>query len=258
MRLRSTLLGLCLVGLLSARAQAQTLSEVFAQANRAAAKGDLSAAIQGYEQLLESGVDDPDLSFNLATSHAKAGHYAQAIRYFEHALALAPGDDAARRDLEKARQALGQKLATKTGEAVVATRPPLTEALFASFRAQSLALALLCAAWLLTLCLFALDRTRAEAARLSLGIVSALSVVVMAVSGLGLGVKTDWGKPGRRALVIRDEAPLREGPDEHAESSQSLREGTAVRVLSREQGFVEVELAGARRGFLAAADVGEI
>jgi len=240
------------------KAQAQTLSNVFSEANRASAKGDFEQAIAGYERLLESGVDDPDVSFNLATTHAKAGHFGQAIRHFEHTLLLDPSDDAARRDLEKARKALGQKLAGKTGEAVIETRPPLMEALFSGFRSQTLALALLCAAWLLTLCLFSLDRIRGEAARLSLGIAAALSVAVIAISVLGLGVKLDWGRSGERALVIRDEAKLHEGPDQNAQVSQTLREGTPVRVLSREQSFVEVELPGARRGFLSAADVGDI
>lgn len=243
---------------LASNASAQTLKDSFAAANRASAKGDFARAIAGYEQLLESGVDDRDVTFNLATTHAKAGQFGQAIRYFERTLLLDPSDEPARADLEKAQKALGQKLASKTGEAVVATRPPLTEALFASLRAQSLALALLCSAWLLTLCLFVLDRTRAEAARLSLGIASALSIAVMAISAVGLGVKSDWGKPGRRALVIHDEAKLREGPDDHAQVSQTLREGTPVRVLQRDPAFVEIELPSSRRGFLAASDVGEI
>lgn len=259
MRIALIAISLSVLGVLSAsRARAETLRDTFAAANRASAKGEFPLAIEGYERLLESGVDDPDVMFNLATTHAKAGHFGQAIRHFERTLLLSPSDDMARRDLEKAQKALGQKLASKTGEAVVATRPPLTEALFAPFRSQTLALSLLCAAWLLTMCLFALDRARTEASRLSLGIVAAVGVAGMALSATGLGVKSDWGKPGHRAIVIRDEAKMREGPDDHAVVSETLREGTLVRVLEREHAFVEIELLGARRGFVAAADVGEI
>lgn len=239
-------------------ARAETLEDVFAAANRASARGDFDAAIMGYEKLREAGVEDPDVSFNLATSHAKAGHYGQAIRFYERALRLDPGDKTTRANLEKARQALGQKLASKTGEATVATRPPLTEAVYAAFSLDTLALGLLCSAWLLTLSLFALDRTRVEALRLGLGILASLSVVLAAISGVGLGVKTDWGAEGARAIVIRDDVPLREGPDEAATSNLRLPEGTPVRTLGRERAFVEVELSSDRRGYLLASDVGEI
>ena len=260
--LRRTRRALALVLLLSSLwptlTRAETLTNVFEQANRACAKGDFAAAIAGYEQLREAGVDDPDLSYNLGTAHAKAGHYGQAIRYFEHTLTLAPRDPAARKNLEQARQALGQKLASKTGEATVATRPPLTEAMYAAFSVDTLSLSLLSAAWLLTLCLFALGRTRTEALRLGLGILAAVSVAVAAIASFGLGVKTDWGAPGRRAIVIHDDVALREGPDQAAASSLRLREGTQVRSLGRERDFVEVELSGDRRGYLPASDVGEI
>ncbi len=251
-------LGLCLATFLPASAQAETLADVFAGATRASAKAEYATAIAGYEQLRTAGVDDPDVSYNLAIAHAKAGHLGHAIRNFEHALTLAPRDITIRKDLEKARQALGQKLATKTGEATIATRPPLTEAMFSAFTVDALALALLSAAWMLTLCLFALQRTRAEALRLGLGIFAALSVAVAALAGMGLGVKSDWGAAGRRAIVLNDDVALRDGPDESAASSVRLREGTEVRALGRERAFVEVELSSDRRGYLIASDVGEI
>jgi tetratricopeptide (TPR) repeat protein len=258
-RMRSALALVVLMSSLApAFSRAETLNDVFAEANRACARRDFAAAIAGYEQLREAGVDDPDLSYNLGTAHAKAGHYGQAIRHFEHALTLAPGDPAVRKHLEQARQALGHKLASKTGEATVATRPPLTEAMFSTFSADTLALSLLSATWLLTLCLFALGRTRTEALRLGLGICAAVSVAVAAIASFGLGVKSDWGAPGRRAIVIHDDVPLREGPDQAAASSLRLREGTQVRSLGRERDFVEIELSGDRRGYLPASDVGEI
>jgi len=239
-------------------ARADSLAGVFARGNRAYAKGDYPAAIAAYDELIEAGVDDPHVSYNLGTAHAKAKHYGQAIRYFEQSLKLEPGDGEVRRSLDKARQALGQKLATKTGEAVVSTRPPMTEALFAAFRVDSLAILLLSAVWLLTGCLFGLRRTHTEALRLGLGILGALSVVTAAVAGVGLGVKTDWGAEGKRAIVIKDEVALRDGPDEGAQSSLILREGTPVRVLHRERSFVEVGVGSDRRGYLPASDVGEI
>ena len=54
-----------------------------------------------------------------------------------------------------------------------------------------------------------------------------------------------------------DRAALREGPDEMARLARELPEGSSVRILGREAGFMHVRL-GEREGYLLPADVGEI
>jgi tetratricopeptide (TPR) repeat protein len=249
-----------LVGLwlFAATAHAEsTLADTFERGNRAFARGDHAAAVEAYQTLLESGVDDPDVSFNLASAHGALGHYGQAIRYFAHTLTLRPSDDAARAGEKRAREALGQRQALESGEAIVAERPPLGEALFGRLTSDALAIVLLAGIWLFCAVAAALFYVRAEALRLSLGIAAALSLAVSLAAGLGLSVKTDRDSEGARAIVLSEHAALREGPDELARLSRELPEGTSVHVMSREGAYARVRV-GEREGYMRAADVGEI
>lgn len=60
-----------------------SLTEIFESSNVAASRGDYANAIAGYGKLIEAGVHDPDVYFNLATSLAQSGDYPRAILNYE-------------------------------------------------------------------------------------------------------------------------------------------------------------------------------
>jgi len=242
----------------SSHALADSLADLLVNGNAAYARGDYAAAVADYETLVESGVVDPTVAYNLGNAHGSLGHYGQAIRYFEQTLTLAPGDDAAEQNLKLARDALGERQAKERGEALVADRPPLSRALFSHVSKDALAGALLTSTWICSLALLALLFSRAEGLRLSLGISASVFVLLALVSGFGLWAKDDFGAPGRRAIVVQDRAALREGPDLAARRSGELSEGETVRVLGKEGPFARVQVAKGVEGFVEAAAVGEI
>ena len=238
--------------------RADSLTETFTRGNDAFAQGRYEGAIEAYETLLDAGVSDPDVAYNLATAYARLGQYGQAIRFYERALRLAPRDDQARAGLRNARRALGQRQASDKGEAIVATRPPLTAALFEKVTAGELAGVLLAAMWLLTACLAALRRVHGETTRLTVGIAGSVCALLVVVAGLGLGIKTHWGAEGEPAIVLREGAPLREGPDDRATERERLPEGARVRALSRERQYFRVETPSGVVAYMHADDVGPI
>jgi tetratricopeptide (TPR) repeat protein len=239
-------------------ARADSLAETFERGNAAFARGDYAVAIGAYQTLREAGVDDADVSFNRAISHARLGQYGHALQFLEHTLMLAPRDTEASTTLTRVRQALGQRQASVSGEAIVATRPPIIEAIFAKVTASELAATLLLGAWALVICLGALRWLRKEAERLAMGIAAGLSALLAVAGGLGLGAKTDWGAEGRRALVVSEAAPVREGPDEHATLREELPEGARIRTFGRVREFVRVETPSGVSAYMRATDVGEI
>lgn len=247
-------------------ARADSLSALFSRGNAAFARGEYAEAVNAYEALLESGVDDPDVTFNLASAYGAQAEYGQAIRYFERTLQLAPRDEQARAALQKARDTLGERQAQAHGEAIVVDRPPLTEAVFSSFTADTLAWTLLATIWLAVGLLLVLRRLRAhardhthgEALSLGLGIAAALSFALALATALGLGAKADWGRDGRRAVVLREDTALREGPDDRARLGAELVEGEAVRVLAREGLFTRIVARGDQAGYVRSDAVGEI
>lgn len=253
----AVLLGLAL---LCPPARGDSLQATFERGNRAFAAGDYGRAIAEYEALLELGVDDPDVTFNLASAYGQLGRYGQAIRYFERTLLLAPSDAGARQGLKQARTTLGERQAKLRGEAIVAERPALSTALFAGVHSDALAWLLLIASWLGAGAGMVLLWSRREAVRLGFGIALTVAVLTAAVAGFGLAAKAEFGAEGRRAVVIAEDAPLRNAPDEAAQLLGELPEGTYVRRLSGSAayGFVRVRLGQGQEGFVRSDHVGEI
>jgi hypothetical protein len=242
----------------STTTRADSLRDVFARGNAAYARGDYAGAVKEYEALNDAGLDDPDLAFNLASAYGTLGKYGQAIRYFERSLRLSPGDAQARAGLKAARDALGEKQAQQTGEAIVVDRPPLTEAVFSQLSEATLSVLLLVSLWLASGLLIALPYVKLEGARLGIGIASAALFSLSLVSALGVGAKASFGRAGARAVIVGETAAIREGPDERARLLGELVEGESVRVLGREGSFARVLMRGEREAYVRAGDVGEI
>lgn len=256
--MRRMLVAAALPLVLAASARADSLADTFARANAAYARGAYEQAVDEYQTLIDARVADPAVTYNLASAHARQGHYGQAIRYYERTLLLAPGDDSAEQALKLVRDALGEQQARERGEAIVAERPPLSSALFAGLHADTWAWLLLVSSWLACGAVLAMARARAEAQRIALGITSSVFFVLGAISGFGLWAKSDFGAEGTRAIVIQDRAALREGPDEAARMASELSEGEAVRILATDSRFAHIRLGRGGEGFVAKAAVGEI
>jgi hypothetical protein len=239
-------------------AQAQQHSQIFTSANEAYFRGRYADAVQGYRTLVESGFEDPDVTFNLATAYARQRRYGHAIRWFERTLVLRPGDEGAEQGLASARAALGRRRAEAQGEALVATRPPLGEALVGPFSESFLAWLVLGLDVVLFGILIAFRRTRREDARLALGIVAPIAGVLLVLAVAGLAVRSGAFEDGHPAVVLRENAPLHEGPDARARHRGRAVEGERARILAREGRWVRVRIGTDREGWMAAPDVGAI
>jgi tetratricopeptide (TPR) repeat protein len=243
---------------LSSTANAQRTDAIFDRANQAYFRGDFGEAVAGYELLVESGVDDPDVSYNLATANARLGRWGHAIRWYEHALRLSPGDDDAERGLTIARAALGRQRADRDGEATVQMRPSFAQALVRPFSENTLAWLVLFTSFAFFGTLIARRFTRRETPRLALGIAIPLTGLLLALAAVGLVEKTGAFTDGERAIVLAEDAEVREGPDHRARTRTSALEGEAARIVDRHGDWVHVTLPGGREGWMDASDVGAI
>jgi tetratricopeptide (TPR) repeat protein len=66
--------------------------ETFERANQLYLAGNYTAATSLYEQLVDKGVTNPDLFFNLANTYSQTGSSEQAAEYYARAAELAPRD----------------------------------------------------------------------------------------------------------------------------------------------------------------------
>lgn len=241
--------------LVPALASAQdTLAGSFAEANAAYARGEHEVAARGYERLIESGVEDADVFFDLGLSYARLGRHGRAIAAFERALSVRPGDAEALAALEASRGILGRRRAEREGEAYVDAGPPTLEGLYGWASENTLAILLLFFEALLVLALGALFFVKAERPRIALGIVAPISALGLAFAAVGLSARTGALDPGAAAIVVREGAPLREGPSSDASVRHEALEGERVYVTAEDGDFARVQ-AGARAGWIAASDL---
>lgn len=241
-----------------AAAPAQSLDRIFSAGNEAYFRGDFRHAVEHYERLVAAGVHDPDVYFNLATARARAGQLGHAVLYFERCLWLRPGDELAEQGLQAARAALGKRRVEREGEATLKTRPPLAEALVARLDADVLAWALLVLDALFFGGLLVRSRARRDGVLLGLTIALPLIALLGLATAAGLLLKTQIWAEGEAAIVLRDGAELREGPDAHAQVRARAHEGQDARVLRREGGFARVQLSQGDRGWINYKDLARI
>jgi tetratricopeptide (TPR) repeat protein len=245
--------------LAAAPARADTQRRIFERAGEAFARGDYDGAARLYEELVAQGIDDPDVTYDLALAHARRGAHGRAIRWFERTLRLRPGDDDARRGIAASQAALGARRAQQEGEAVVPARPPFREAAVAAVHEDTLAMAVLALDALFFALLAVWRLAPREAARLGAAIGAALSGLLLVFAGLGLLQKRGAFDDGAPGVVVAEDVPLRDAPDPRAAHRGYAREGERARILARDGSWMRVRVPGGREGWaLAEREVGAI
>lgn len=254
-RIAGAVLAMLLFGATSA--QAQPLQSLFETANDHAFGDRPEEATRAYERLIDAGVADPDVEFNLATVHAQRGRYGAAIRHFERALRLAPGDEGARRGLDDARRVLADRRAAAEGEAEIDEGGGFGDALVRPFSEAQLAWAVLILEILLIVAVVARMRVSGSGAKLGTTLVAVLLTLLFVGSASALMIERGAFREGRDAIVLRDQVPIRNAPHPQGRELGEAREGDWARVLDRDEGFVHVRLS-TREGWVEADAVGEI
>lgn len=240
---------------LAAPASAQRLEDTFASANDAAIRGDHAEAQAGYEALEEAGVLDPDVAFDLATVHAQQGHYGEAIRYFERALALRPGDPDAEAGLTGARRVLADRLAAEEGEVELAEHSSLGQALVRGLGEGALAWTFVIV-WLAFFVAAAGWRLLRGRARVVSAVATVLLLAAVVGDGFLLATKRGVFRAGEPGIVVGARAQVLEGPDPRARVRHRLLEGQRVEVVGREPGYVRVRGPRGERGWVPEGEVG--
>lgn len=239
-------------------AHADSLEEIFARANAAYFRGDYDDAARDYQQLVDLGVVDADVTYNLGSAEARRGRYGAAVQFFERTLWLRPGDSDAHAGLEAARAALGRQRAERMGEAEVDTAPPLSEALFGGIGRDALAVITIVAELGLFGALIALLFVRKESARLALGIAAPSFLVLGLVVGTGWALRSGALEEGDPGVVLVEPGALREGPDENAQERHRVHEGDRAWILARDRGWARVRVPEAGEGWISLDDIGSV
>lgn len=216
---------------------------LFEQGNQAYAAGDYAAARDAYEQLVKAGSSNPAVFLNLGHADYRLGSEVTAAINYRRALALDPGNSAARSSLE---HVLG-----KLGVPAPGLGAPEIVGKYVSFDLLALlgSLSFWAGALLLVFALFSAVR------RAGLAV---LGVLVM-VAGATL-VAISWAGDSRIAMaqtsiVVGDAADARSTPTDNGQKLADLPVGTPVRVIAARDDWSLVRLPVGVDGYVRTASL---
>jgi tetratricopeptide (TPR) repeat protein len=210
--------------------------------------------VAGYRTLVDAGVRDPDVFFNLGTAFGQSGDYPRAILNYERALELRPNDDQTQENLRNAERRLEEGRAEAEGEATIQRRSSIGDAVYGGFTEDALAYALLLANLVFFGSLGWAWRSRTRSGGLIATLVVAGAVLVF--TGLGISVKAGAFRDGPRAVALDDRVVLREGPDAHAQARGEARGGDRAEVVDADRDFVKLRVVSGLEGWTPAGAVG--
>jgi tetratricopeptide (TPR) repeat protein len=228
---------------------------LFREGNEAYAAKDFETAVEKFSQIVEAGIRDGAVEFNLANAWFRSGNLGRAILHYERAARLLPRNSDVRQNLRIARK--------QTEDLAVEEQ---TNAVGRFFR--DIAFSLTPNEWvsLLSLFLFSLGgvlviRTfvRGETARRRLRHAAVILAAAFLCSAASVGAH--WYRLRQPDAVVLDpevELYAEPSPQPGDKHLFLLHEGTVVRVLREEGGWVLVRYGPGMRGFCPRDALAEI
>jgi hypothetical protein len=250
---RAALGALLVVALGVGAARADRRDDAWRLGNEAYLHGDYAAAVTAYESLDSQGVVSGDLYFNLGDAYFRKGDLGRAIWSFERAVALDPGDEDARFNLDQARKlAAGRTQDRLQGEghepawirAVTAISPGLLTIVFVVLYVGTF------------VGLVFWRRAREDLRATTAAVASVLAVGALLTGALIFGrgqlERTPFG------VVLPDAVAVKEGADVNYRTSFDVHAGLRVRIVERDQDWLRIRLGNGLEGWVRAGDVGKL
>ncbi len=234
---------------------AKKLLTHFSRGNQAYLDGDYATAVGEYRKVLEAGVDNPDLDFNLANAYFRSGNKGLAVLFYEKVLLMNPGDSAVASNLAMVRKELVDRVVMPKEGAV---GEPLWHGFVRGVAVDRLTWMFL-SFYLLTFIL-AIGRrlARRESSRRLLFWINIPVLTLTLVFGLLFSSRVYIQEKVHHGIVVAATSSLREGPEHSAKVLMEVHEGLKVRLLSEISEYNRVRLANGVEGFIRSSQIGAI
>ena len=247
--------------------RADDVGVIFNDANTLYKEGDYEGAIERYVELVDGGVVDKNLYYNLANAYYKNNNLGKAVLFYERAIRLAPREKDARENLELVRTQLKDKQFVKQQNRVMAFFVVLHNKL------STTEMSVFASVCYIVLCLLATLYILRDSAGLQsfyrrVSIVSpgrlmglnfsqdlllaiAIVSILFATSAFSAYKKVDKELSRSEAVVVVEEIPVFSSPTEDATLQFRIHEGTLVTVRDERSGWYRIQLPGGLSGWVA-------
>ncbi len=233
-------------------AQKTDVSGLFQNANLAYDQGEYEKAIQLYQKIIQSGVRNARLYYNLGNAHFRNKEKGLAILSYKKALKLNPRDEDTKINLSFVNLFTIDKIEKKNS--------PLISKLFFSIRnlatldEWTLFASGLYFLGMIFLILFVLTR-KAKGGFLTLIF---FFLILFLLACIFLGSKIYSETVIKRGIVVVPESEVRSGPGEDYTLQFNVHEGLEFLIKGEKEGWYLISLPTSARGWLKAEDGGVI
>jgi tetratricopeptide (TPR) repeat protein len=228
---------------------------IFRRGNEAYFHGRYQEAIDAYEQVAALGVRSADLYYNLGNAYFKGNQLGPAIFNYERTLDLDPQQDDAQFNLKAAREQAQKKGEDKL---VGAEATPMWQRAVQPYTIGFLGWSFLGIYAALFLVMIVLHFVPPGFLRVGLWASFAFLMIGTVLSGASLGARLYLAERVEQAIILPDQAQVKEGPDANYNAMFSVHAGLRVRITEKEQDWVRVRLANGLEGWLRERDLGRL
>lgn len=221
-------------------AQSSTATDTLQRANQLYESGRFREAAGMYQQMVDNGIDNSTVFYNLGNAHFKQDDVGRAILNYERAARLSPRDADIRANLELARAQAIDKY--ETGEEAALARLVLVARSWLTLNETA---AVTLGLWLMLSALFLLHRHRRDG-RLKEGLLYAqILIALLLVGGIfSLGTRLYVEANAPQAIVVAQEVTAVSGPGEQYIAEFTLHSGAEVSLMEQRSGWTRIALPG--------------
>ena len=230
-----------------------SVKEIFRQGNRLYEQGKYSAAIESYQSIVNSGVKNGYLYYNLGNALLKERRVGEAILVYERAKRLLPRDEDVAFNLEYARaltlDKMGKWYAGRLIGALVSIRDAFTpNEVSAFFFATYLLLTILIITFI-----FVSRRWKTRIIYCSI-----LPAFLLLCSGILLFSQVSYNTSVNEAILLIPKSEARTGPGEGYSTVFEIHEGAKIRIQREKLDWVEIKLPNKVIGWVMKKDIERI
>ncbi len=242
-----TILLIVLLFLTPSQAERDQVDLLFKEANSAYQEGDYTTAVETYSAILDRGVENVALYYNLGNAHFKLRHIAESILYYERAHRLAPRDTDIAHNLSIARLYVVDKVVVPEPFFVVSWWNTLQH-LFS--RTQWAVLAIVFYVLSIALLILRLLNAKPAIQRWCRWVLYPAVVLFFFTASI-YGVRVYRDHTHREAIVMSEKVNVLSAPSQDSNTVFSLHEGVKVRLQDRSGSFFRISLPDGKVGWLA-------
>ncbi|MCJ7507138.1 MAG: tetratricopeptide repeat protein [candidate division Zixibacteria bacterium] len=227
-----------------AEANYHPADSLFKEGNKAYQEGNYNRAIDCYKQIIDSGIKNHRVYYNLGNAYFRQNQLGRAITNYNLGLDLAPRDEDILANLQYIRLFVVDKIKEQSPNLLTENIDRILS--FWTTNEMSLIFTVSYFLFVLLLILWIFSRTK----RVILNTIVIILLVVFVVSGVGFGLKLYNTSVVTKGVVVADKVDIKSGPGEEWTSQFTAHQGLELVIKGEASGWYQIILPNQVIGWL--------